>query len=362
MSSVQDQISLTYNETSDKKLLVFFITGNPGLIGYYQTFLTLCYDSLRSKYNDHSIHIYGSSLAGFEVEAATLRRPGPRDLEQQIQHIDQSLSSKADSSTRVVLIGHSVGSYILLEVLRRQKARHDTPRGRFIAGICLFPTVTHIAKSQSGRRFSVCAIRTRLCRYIANLTFLPRFQLISSIPCFALVAGAVVTALFSWVSLAALRKLVGVITGFPHEAAGVTAAFIRSPGGVRQALFLAKHEMQTITADKWDDELWGVADADGGGGGGGGGEALREQTKLFFYFGTNDHWVADETRDELIAARAASGKDGEERRPVMEIDESGIPHGFCISEFEPRMMDCSRFTDSSPRAQRTGCEESVGVH
>lgn len=157
----QDEINLKYNEASEKKLLVFFITGNPGLIGYYQTFLTLCYDSLRSKYKDHSIHVFGTSLAGFSV-AKVEKHDDPFALEQQIQYIDQTLtrqvsstSSKASTTDprRVILIGHSVGSYILLEVLRRQKSRHDVPK--IISGICLFPTVTHIAKSPSGKRISV---------------------------------------------------------------------------------------------------------------------------------------------------------------------------------------------------------------
>jgi hypothetical protein len=71
--------------------------------------------------------------------------------------------------------------------------------------------------------------------------------------------------------------------------------------------------MKTITADAWDDELWGLS-------------------KLYFYFGTDDHWVANETRDELIAARAATGQPGDDDKPTMEIDTHGTPHGFCISE------------------------------
>lgn len=165
----QDEINLKHNEASEKKLLVFFITGNPGLIGYYQTFLTLCYDSLRSKYKDHSIHVFGTSLAGFSV-AEEENHEDPFDLEQQIEYIDQTLSRQVSStsskdsttdSTRVILIGHSVGSYILLEVLRRQKSRHDH-NIRIISGICLFPTVTHIAKSPSGKRISVRLVSSSL--------------------------------------------------------------------------------------------------------------------------------------------------------------------------------------------------------
>lgn len=121
----------------------------------------------------------------------------------------------------------------------------------------------------------------------------------------------------------------------PPESASVTTAFLQTKGGVRQALYLAQHEMQTITTDKWDDEIWGVVTDNA---------KVSERTKLFFLFGTDDHWVADETRDELIAARAAraaggeGGEVGEEGKPFMEIDESGIPHGFCISELFPRTL------------------------
>lgn len=81
--------------------------------------------------------------------------------------------------------------------------------------------------------------------------------------------------------------------------------------------------MKTITADAWDDELWGIFEAQ---------NSSSNKTKLYFYFGTDDHWVADETRDELIAARAATGQAEDEDKPTMEIDTHGTPHGFCISK------------------------------
>ena len=60
---------------------------------------------------------------------------------------------------------------------------------------------------------------------------------------------------------------------------------------------------------------------------------------LRFLFARKDHWVADETRDELIRARgrgAGGGARGEEWKPVMEIDaEEGWVHGFCIRQSVP---------------------------
>ena len=45
-----------------------------------------------------------------------------------------------------------------------------------------------------------------------------------------------------------------------------------------------------------------------------------------------DHWVADHTRDALIAARAQTKDNLASSKPIMMIDQDGVPHGFCISE------------------------------
>ncbi|KAL1304481.1 hypothetical protein AAFC00_003471 [Neodothiora populina] len=342
-SPLEDCISLrteektTTTSDNDKRLLVWFITGNPGLIEYYRTFLTLVFDSLRSTYSDHSIHVTGISLAGFET-TSTSSASGPRNLEDQINYIDVKLAeavpatiakgkgqdSEGSGATRVILIGHSVGAYILLEALRRQKTRCAAGYGhgsrvKYIGGICLFPTITHIAKSSSGRKFSLLS---------------------ALVPLFPLVVGLLSNLIFSWLPSIALHKLVAFVTGMTREAAVVTTSFLQSRNGVRQSLALAEDEMRTITADRWDDELWSVVPATVGDTG-----HDRPQdnvSKLFFLFGRNDHWVADETRDEIIAARGAAmavssqgATDNKDHRPLMEIDDSGIPHGFCIKHNEP---------------------------
>ncbi len=99
--------------------------------------------------------------------------------------------------------------------------------------------------------------------------------------------------------------------------------------------------MQTITDDKWDEDIWGAESDD-----------VNHQSspaKLIFYFGQNvrfytlmvfmmtnnltqDHWVADHTRDALIAARGRSEGAASNSKPVMIIDQDKIPHGFCIRE------------------------------
>ncbi len=146
------------------------------------------------------------------------------------------------------------------------------------------------------------------------------------------------------------------ITGMPQDAARVTAGFLRGGTGVRQSLAMARDEMEIITEDGWDTEIWGATDPDfatkseeskEGNKAGGAEAALLEdqestasprssesqhdyELKLRFLFGTDDHWVANHTRDALISARGS----GRHANVEMVVDETGIPHGFCIRHSE----------------------------
>ena len=110
-----------------------------------------------------------------------------------------------------------------------------------IGGILLFPTIADIAKSPLGR----------VAKYVLRL------------PGFALVVGALAKGMSSILPVRALLKLIKLITKFPEYAATTTSSFIKSPIGVRQALHLAKDEMETITRPKWEDEVWGAATSPG---------------------------------------------------------------------------------------------------
>jgi hypothetical protein len=167
-------------KAADRTYLVYHITGNPGLIEYYRTFLTHLYGSLTSRPSISSLEpsssrldfqVYGRSLNGFEVDSASsssvssdhvnaVKAP-PYSLEEQIvqsqralEEFVEKLTSEGAKDVRVILMGHSVGSYILLEIIRRVRAKQEGVR--IIGGICLFPTVMDIAKSESGKIASVC--------------------------------------------------------------------------------------------------------------------------------------------------------------------------------------------------------------
>lgn len=100
-------------------------------------------------------------------------------------------------------------------------------------------------------------------------------------------------------------------------------------------------EMRTITTDKWSDDVWGVSKAKEG-------PQPQEQllTRLFFYFGRNDHWVAEQTREEIIAARGAV-----QNGPKMIDCEESLPHAFCLSMISNGPLVCLLLTCYGYRAQ-----------
>ncbi|KAF2766749.1 hypothetical protein EJ03DRAFT_317004 [Teratosphaeria nubilosa] len=298
---------------SRKTILVFMITGNPGLIEYYRHFLFILNARLNysSKSRDTDARIYGASLSGFEVSGPA-PRDGPLNLDQQIESVTARLVRVAQALARtnahdlpIVLVGHSVGSYILLEILHRLQTTQTSLELKIVGGICLFPTIVDIAKSPTGRKMTPLLL----------------------LPGFALAIHILSKLLLFLLPISLMVPLVQLLTGMPECSAATTAAFLKSPGGVRQALHMAKYEMLEIAADdRWGDELWGA-------------RALKskaveggERTKLYFYWGERDHWVADETRDLLLRTRGRNGGAGDEGRPVMEVDGEGIPHGFCVRD------------------------------
>ncbi|GME53672.1 MFS transporter [Neofusicoccum parvum] len=362
-----------------KRWLIYFVTGNPGLVGYYDLFLSHLHFLLSAHPTlapRHAFDVFGRSLSGFEARGVACpswpagkggsKGPGspPFGLAEQIDGVEWALwdhvrgmrevgedgeavlvnghggEEGEEEEPRVVVIGHSVGAYMALEVVRRWREglkkrgvgekeegvemdADEKDGGRIVGGVCLFPTVTHIAKSSSGLKLTVrltpplpeCHLRA-----FAN----PFTQvLLESIPTLPVIAHLLAILLTFFIPTAILTEILALVLNHPHDAARTTAEFLKSRHGVQQALHMARDELETITADAWDAEIWGAADPSPVG---------VPRPKLFFLFGQNDHWVADETRDDLIKARGRGRFDGEKWKPLMEVDEAGIPHGFCLGE------------------------------
>lgn len=94
------------------------------------------------------------------------------ELEQYVQSLQEGYilhgpaGGKVPVPIKLILVGHSVGAYICMEVLRRSREKAKVQNGvangakkfegmKFIAVIGLWPTITWIGKSPKGRRVSV---------------------------------------------------------------------------------------------------------------------------------------------------------------------------------------------------------------
>ena len=158
----------TTSTADTQDYLIYFLTGNPGLILYYQPFLSKLHSLLASCSSTDSarFHICGHSLRGFEFQNdKNVKLPEePLSLAEQIEYQEDLLynhiSSHRDrtgNTPKVILMGHSVGAYILLELIKNHPKRIEEGEQDFdlIGGVLLFPTITHIAQSPLGMVASV---------------------------------------------------------------------------------------------------------------------------------------------------------------------------------------------------------------
>ena len=217
--------SIANNFQDVQEYLIFFLSGNPGLISYYEPFLAHLRDLLESSTTEGSqFHICGHSFKGFELSPDAPQPSQPLGLEDQIKHQERILAHHVKNrqiskgkTPKVILIGHSVGAYMLLEMIQRHWSmveQNDVEDFDLIGGILLFPTIENIAQSPMGRIAKV------------GLRF----------PGFARIVGAFARGLAYTLPLRVLRGLVKSITRFPDYAVNTTTALLGSPMGVRQLL------------------------------------------------------------------------------------------------------------------------------
>ncbi|KAI2470807.1 hypothetical protein F4781DRAFT_158652 [Annulohypoxylon bovei var. microspora] len=296
------------DEPQPRNILIFFIPGNPGLIAYYEPFLS----TLRQLIDETAslqptrFHIHGQDLAGFRDDdhAPFTAARKPHGLEHQIRHVLAAASAlrveTGQPYDEVLLVGHSVGAYIALELCHRLLRDPDlAPALRPTSAVLLFPTIHHISRSPSGQKL----------------------DLLRRTPVLGDHAYRVAQAFLHLVPRGALHWIVRRVLGFPASAADVTTSWLKSRDGVWQALHMGMDEMEVIGEDRWDEELWEIAhDA----------EAHHKVVpKFFFFFGRHDHWVASHYRDEFIRTR-----EKQVDRTRLIVDEGNIPHAFCINDSE----------------------------
>ncbi|KAG2159663.1 uncharacterized protein EDB93DRAFT_1196124 [Suillus bovinus] len=260
--------------------ILLFIPGNPGIIDFYHPFLT----AIRNQDGSGTLAILSHSHIGHDPAAPASCTPSNYALPFQIQNslrIFDATRIFFGANTRIVIAGHSVGSWVALQVLKLRAAA--------VAGVFfLFPTITDIACTPNGRLLS------RLFR--------PPF------PC-------VVSQVARVLHIMPLAILCRLFPHYPISQARVLQSFLLSPSSIFAALTMAHDEMLSIreldvaTLDTYRHQIW-------------------------FYFAENDDWV-DRGKETILHVFRA---DPDTVKVVH--GHRDIPHAFCINHSEELAAEC----------------------
>uniref|UniRef100_A0A3B5KT09 Lipid droplet-associated hydrolase n=1 Tax=Xiphophorus couchianus TaxID=32473 RepID=A0A3B5KT09_9TELE len=160
------------SQLSGEEVLLLLIPGNPGVVGFYESFLLTLHGMLGRPVwaVSHAGHcappdsmdlVEGRSGSN----GAAAARRDVFGLDGQIQHKLAFIRDRVPRGTRLVLVGHSIGCYMILEMMRR------SPELEVLKAVLLFPTIERMAQSPQGK------VMTPVLCQLRYLAYLPLFLL-----------------------------------------------------------------------------------------------------------------------------------------------------------------------------------------
>ncbi|XP_018324799.1 lipid droplet-associated hydrolase [Agrilus planipennis] len=132
-------------ETNEPEDIIICIPGNPGITKFYTVFLQRIHEELNCP-------VWILSHAGHEVVKNTNSDSDEYNndklygLDDQIEHKEEFVKKYVPENARVYFIGHSVGAYIITELLKI-----PTVSQKVLGNYFLFPTVEYIGDTPNGR-------------------------------------------------------------------------------------------------------------------------------------------------------------------------------------------------------------------
>ncbi|TFK56606.1 hypothetical protein OE88DRAFT_1730078 [Heliocybe sulcata] len=274
------------HEPTAESTVILFIPGNPGLLGFYTPFLSTLYEkALASASAPLAIlaHSYLGHTPGL-VDDTVYSKPERVGLTSQVHAVVEvvdSVRSVYGANARIVLAGHSVGTWTALQVLKAREAE-------VVELLLLFPTITHLVKTPNGRR-TWWLVKGPLPRLVSAISPLTR--------------------------LLPLRVFSLILGDWPQAQLQVVTKLVHSSHCVFSALTMANDEMETIR------EL-DIALMD------------ENRHRICMYFGDTDHWVGEQ-REAIL--RVFNPDPGSVRAVHGHAD---IPHAFCINHGETVAEQC----------------------
>lgn len=360
--------------------LFVFIPGNPGIVDYYIPYLNHLHEAYPWLETLCISHIAQDALS---IDKNSANKDRIYTLEEQISskveiiqnfldfdHGDFSALEKKKQQTQtrdVIIMGHSVGSFMVQRVVHRFKARftntiettvdsHTKPDFKLVG--LLFPTIIDIAKSDSGTTFTTLfRIFPNFHHYVASLTslvnfILPRSVIESLIRNIAIKnrisAQSINAAMEDNHDIAASNKVSFASDTEPQTEAAdqqvlnSTKKLVCHPEVVMQALGLAKDEMEKIKNDTvFNDEFFQLSgDSENNNV-----DNSKSNYKIWTFFAQKDHWVSDKTRDYIKLRYFADRNPAQYKFQICDAteDKLKLKHSFVI-EHSQRFAEVSKQT------------------
>ncbi|XP_023442202.2 lipid droplet-associated hydrolase isoform X2 [Dasypus novemcinctus] len=137
---------------SKPKLLIFIITGNPGFCAFYVPFAKALYSMINGRFPvwviSHAGHAFVPKDKKILTTSNDSNAPEIKDiygLHGQVEHKVAFLRTHVPKEMKLVLIGHSIGCYISLQILKH------APELPVIRTLLLFPTIERMSQTPKGR-------------------------------------------------------------------------------------------------------------------------------------------------------------------------------------------------------------------
>ncbi|XP_047390782.1 LOW QUALITY PROTEIN: lipid droplet-associated hydrolase-like [Sciurus carolinensis] len=265
---------------SRPKLLIFIIPGNPGFSSFYVPFAKALYSLTNKCFPGHALAPKDTKILTASEDANAQEIKDIYGLHGQIEHKLAFLRTHVPKEVKLILIGHSIGSYIALQILKR------APELPVIHTFLLFPTIERMAESPKGRIATPLLCWFRYALYVTGYLLL--------IPC--------------------PEKIKSLLIRMALQAMNLKTEFLQTnilqPFCLANAAYLGGQEMMQVV--KRDDEI------------------IKEHlSKLTFYYGTIDGWCPKKYYEDI----KKDFPEGDIR-----LCEKKIPHAF-ILHFSQEMAD-----------------------
>ncbi|KAM3266339.1 lipid droplet-associated hydrolase isoform X1 [Capsicum annuum] len=256
---------------TDPKFHVLFIPGNPGVISFYVDFLESLYYQLEGTASVTAIsHIAQTEKNWENGRLFSLQE----QTDHKINFIEHELQ---DVEVPIVLVGHSIGSYISLDIFKRFQEK-------VTYCICLYPFLAVNTKSSTQTIIKKIAASRILCTGVSSIV-------------------AVLGLLPAWISRILVKNSVG--NSWCPSAVEALCTHVLRYHTVQNMLYMAMTEFEKLSeVPDWS--------------------FMREKkSQMAFLFGVDDHWGPLDLYEEISIKVPGA---------VLAVERGGYTHAFSCTE------------------------------